>query len=269
MRIARSGTQLAHQRLGELELARAHEAVEPQHLARADGRSETSAKAPLRPGPAPPAHRRRRGAGQRHLALERLLELLVAPADHLLDQPVLVDAAASSVAMRRLLRNTVTRSETSSTSSRKCEMKMKLVPSRLEPAQHGEQLLDLGRRQGRGRLVQDDDPRPAEQHPAQLDQLLQPERQPAALGRRVDIDARGRCRCALASRAIARQRTTPAPWSAGGRGTRSRPRSGTGRSTAPGGPCRCRRPARRGRSGNAPAARRCASRLHSRHARRR
>ena len=37
----------------------------------------------------------------------------------------------SSVAMRRLLRNTVTRSDTSSTSSRKCEMKMKLVPSAL------------------------------------------------------------------------------------------------------------------------------------------
>ena len=40
-------------------------------------------------------------------------------------------SAAGAVAMRRLFRNTVTVSATSSTSSRKCEMKMKLVPSRL------------------------------------------------------------------------------------------------------------------------------------------
>ena len=58
----------------------------------------------------------------------------------------------------------------------------------LETVQHGEQLLDLGRGQRGSRLVQDDDPSPAEEDAAKLDQLLQAERQPAAFGGRVDVD---------------------------------------------------------------------------------
>ena len=47
------------------------------------------------------------------------------------------------------------------------------APAALAQApQHPEQPLDLGRRQGRGRLVQDDDARAGEQDAAELDELL-------------------------------------------------------------------------------------------------
>ena len=50
-------------------------------------------------------------------------------------------------------------------------MKTMLRPLSQAP-QHGEQALDLGRGQRRGRLVQDDDARARKQHAAQFDQLL-------------------------------------------------------------------------------------------------
>ena len=45
-----------------------------------------------------------------------------------------------------------------------------------QPAQHFEQVLDLGRRESRGRLVENDDARPGKQDPADLDELLQADR---------------------------------------------------------------------------------------------
>ena len=56
-------------------------------------------------------------------------------------------------------RSTEMRSATSSTSCSLCVIRMIDVPPRDERAQHGEQLVDLLRRQHRGRLVEDQDAR--------------------------------------------------------------------------------------------------------------
>ncbi len=58
-----------------------------------------------------------------------------------------------------------------------------------QPSQSREQAFHLGRRQRRGRLVQNDDPRPGKQHPGDLDQLLQADRQVAEPSQRIDVDA--------------------------------------------------------------------------------
>ena len=71
----------------------------------------------------------------------------------------------------------------------KCEMKTMAVPSLAQPPQGREQPLDLGRRERRGRLVQDDDAGAGEQHARDLDQLLQPDREVAEPGHRIDVDA--------------------------------------------------------------------------------
>ena len=59
----------------------------------------------------------------------------------------------------------------------------------LEPPQRREEPLDLGRRQGGGRLVENDDAGPRIEHAAELDQLLEAERQAADRGARIDLDA--------------------------------------------------------------------------------
>ena len=97
-----------------------------------------------------------------------------------------------------------------------------------QAAQHGEQPLDLRRRQRRGRLVQDDDPRAGEQHAGELDQLLQADRQPAhaaAADRRRCRGARAARRPRAPSRA---SRTRPAALVGWCRGTRSRRRVRSG-----------------------------------------
>ncbi len=68
-------------------------------------------------------------------------------------------------------------------------MKTMLRPLALQAAKHGEEPLHLRRREGRGRLVQDDDARAGEQHAAELDQLLQADGQRAHGQPRIDIDA--------------------------------------------------------------------------------
>ena len=74
-------------------------------------------------------------------------------------------------------------------SSRKCEMKTMLRPLSRSPAQHLEQPRDLGRRQGGGRLVEDDDARAGEQHARELDELLHADRKIAEARARVDVEA--------------------------------------------------------------------------------
>ena len=54
--------------------------------------------------------------------------------------------------------------------------------------QNREQALDLGRRQCRGRLIENDDPRAREQDPRKLDQLLHADRKVAEAGARVDVE---------------------------------------------------------------------------------
>ena len=61
-----------------------------------------------------------------------------------------------------------------------------------EPSQGREQPFHLGRRQRRGRLVQNDDPCPGKQHPGDLDQLLQADRQVAEPRQRIDVDTESR-----------------------------------------------------------------------------
>ena len=51
-----------------------------------------------------------------------------------------------------------------------------------------EQTFDLGRRQSRGRLIQDDDARAGEQHARQLDELLHADREIAEPRARVDVE---------------------------------------------------------------------------------
>ena len=66
------------------------------------------------------------------------------------------------------------------------------APARPHGAQHLEQALHLGRRERRGRLVENDDAGAGEQHAGELDQLLQADRQRAHAGARIDVDAEAR-----------------------------------------------------------------------------
>ena len=124
----RGQRQLAEQRPGELDLAAAHEAVDAGDLARAQRDREMVERAPeaaRRAPTAPPAGcRRRRGRRPRPCAARpsggRSCGRSPRPCRAL---------AASSVMTLCPLRNTVTRSEIASTSSRKCEMKTMLRPS--------------------------------------------------------------------------------------------------------------------------------------------
>ena len=128
------------------------------------------------------------GLRQHDVVRVGLLQLLAALADHGFDQGALLVAAASVSATFRPLRKTVTVSETRRMSSRKCEMKTMLRPPRAS-RRSVEQPLDLGRRQRRGRLVEDDDAGAREQHAGELDQLLQADRQIAEPRHRIDVDA--------------------------------------------------------------------------------
>jgi hypothetical protein len=74
-------------------------------------------------------------------------------------------------------RSTATRSATRSTSSSLWLMKMTLRPSATKLAQRGEQRFALLRRQHRGRLVEDQDARPAVQRLEDLHALLLADRQ--------------------------------------------------------------------------------------------
>ena len=67
-------------------------------------------------------------------------------------------------------------------------MKMMLRPPSRSFAEHAEQALDLGRRQRRGRLVENDDARAREQHARKFDQLLHADRKIAEPRARVDVE---------------------------------------------------------------------------------
>ncbi len=119
------------------------------------------------------------------------------------------------MATLRPLRNTVTRSETRENVVEEVRDEDEAAARRPQPPQHREQPLDLGRRERRGRLVQNDDPRAGEQHAAELDQLLQAEGQATHARARIDVDAEAAADARRASRAIRRQRRCRAGWSAG------------------------------------------------------
>ena len=113
-------------------------------------------------------------------------------------------------------RSTEIRSATSSTSCSLCVIRMIDVPARDERAQHGEELVDLLRRQHRGRLVEDQDARVAVERLEDLDALLLADAD--LLDDRVGIDgqavlaptARARARAPCRGRA-ARARVGSAP----------------------------------------------------------
>ena len=67
-------------------------------------------------------------------------------------------------------------------------MKMMLRPLSRRLGENGEQALDLGRRQRRGRLVENDDARAGEQHARELDQLLHADRKIAEARARIDVE---------------------------------------------------------------------------------
>ena len=103
-------------------------------------------------------------------------------------QPLSIAVVTGVVATFRPLRKIVIASETFRMSSRKCEMKTMLRPLALEPDQNAEQPLDLRRRQGGGRLVEDDDARAGEQHAGELDELLHADREIAEPRARIDVE---------------------------------------------------------------------------------
>ena len=113
----------------------------------------------------------------------------MAAADHLLDQPCLVDAggvgrvdALAVAENRHAVRDGEHVVE-------KVGDEDEALARALEAAKHGKETLDLRRRERRGGLVEDDDACPGEKHPAELDQLLQAERQGSDARAGVDIDA--------------------------------------------------------------------------------
>ena len=118
-----------------------------------------------------------------------LLQLLVAGADHAVDDPALVDGGARFGRDRPAVAEH--RDAVADRQHVVEEMRDEhdAAPGLAQPAQQREQPLDLGRRQRRGRLVQDDDARAGEQHARELDQLLQAERQRAHPRARIDVDA--------------------------------------------------------------------------------
>ncbi|MEY9920108.1 hypothetical protein ABIF99_006423 [Bradyrhizobium japonicum] len=71
----------------------------------------------------------------------------------------------------------------------KCEMKTIAVPSSRSRRSVANSRSTSGRGEGGGRLVQDDDAGAGEQHAGDLDQLLQPDREVAEPGHRIDVDA--------------------------------------------------------------------------------
>ena len=97
--------------------------------------------------------------------------------------------AVSKVATISPRRITETRSVRLMISRSLWVMKMIVLFSRLEHAQHFEQLIGLGRRQHRGRLVEHQDFRAAHQRLQDLDPLLQADRQFADDRVRIDLEA--------------------------------------------------------------------------------
>jgi hypothetical protein len=84
----------------------------------------------------------------------------------------------SSVPTSRPSRRTTTRSQASTTSCRRCEMKMTAMPSALRPAITSSSLSVSAQRQAGGRLVEDDEARAEAQRLGDLHDLLLRQRQP-------------------------------------------------------------------------------------------
>ena len=86
-------------------------------------------------------------------------------------------------------RSTVTSSAIRSSSSSRWVISMTAVPRVAQAADDAEQLLRLGRRQRRGRLVEDQQPQVGGQRPGDLDELQLGHRKPGDQRPRVDRDA--------------------------------------------------------------------------------
>ena len=183
------GPQAAEQRARQLELAAAHEAVDAEDLAAA--RREAYVAVGRRQGQASGFEhdRRRRPAGQLDLAEIALFQLLAAGADHSLDDPALVDRGRHRRA-RNLAAVAKNRDLVGDLQDvlEKMRDEDEAASAALELDQHFEQPLDFRRRQGGGRLVEDDDPRAGEQHAGKLDELLHADRKIAEPRARVDVE---------------------------------------------------------------------------------
>ena len=118
-------------------------------------------------------------------------------ADHLLDQPRACRSRRTAPsATLRPLRKTVTPSQISENVVEEMRDEDDAAPLIAQPAQHSEQRSHLGRRQGRGRLVENDDAGAREQHAGKLDQLLHARSAASPMPARwVDVDARDSSSC--------------------------------------------------------------------------
>ena len=174
---AAGGAAGAEQRLEELALAVALQPADAEHLAFAE------VEARRRAAGAPPAKSRTRerdAAGRGRDALG--VEPVEAAADHRGDDLVVADRAAPRArATVAPLRKMVSRSATPRTSAMRWEMKIDEPALGGELAGEREQPLGLARRQGRGRLVEDQDARGLRERLGDLDHLPLGERQPAHL----------------------------------------------------------------------------------------
>ena len=183
------GPQLAKQHPRQLDLPAAHETVDPEHFARM-GLKRHVAKEGLQRQPLRLQHHRRLFAGfERDIVEITLPKFVAAGADHVLDDPRLVDSGsnigvrdAQAVAEHRHLvgnfENVV----------EKMRDENDPAPALAHPTQHRKQPRDLGGRQGRGRLVENDDARAGEQHAGEFDQLLHADGKIAEPCARVDVE---------------------------------------------------------------------------------
>ena len=146
---------------------------------------------------------------ERDIAGVALLEILVARADHPLDQ----------AALRRSLRGA--RQDLAAVAEdghrvgdaqdvvEKVRDEDDAAAAVAQAPQNAEQALDLGRRERGGGLVEDDDARARKEHARDLDELLQADRQVADALVRIDVDPERGELLPRAARAMRRQRTTP------------------------------------------------------------
>ena len=186
-------------------LAHALQAGDAEDLARAAARSAASASllagrevasAPSTSGPQRAARRRARREGLREGAAD----------DHVDDLGVAQSRRPAPVAMWRPLRRTVSVSQKARTSRMRCEMKTMVTPCALEPAMISPEPIDVAAGERRGRLVEQQDARLAEDRARDLDLLPDGEIELADLVVEVDVvkPSASKCardRCARAARA--------------------------------------------------------------------
>ena len=183
------GLDLAEQDACEFQLTASHEAVDAEHFAGARLERDVLQAAGQRQ-PVGLQHRRTIGRWrQRDIVRIGLLQRLAALADHRFDQGGL--AGRGGCGLGDLPAVAEHRHGVGDAQDVLDEMRDEDDAGAFvaQPPQGRKQALDLGRRQRRGRLVEDDDAGTREQDAGDLDQLLQADRQITEPRHRIDVDA--------------------------------------------------------------------------------